>query len=441
LHVLLVTPRYPWPPRRGDQLRAGQMLELLAPEHRVTLLCPEPDPSSARPAPPLPQGVTIRTYQAPRGRAAIGAGLARAAARGMPLQSGLFFAPDLRRQLRQLAPQVDLVVLQLVRLAIHREDVGVTPLLVDLVDDLALNFAQRAAVDRLWLRPALAFEARLLARAQRWLAAEASGLLVVCDRDRGELVRRISASTPVPTALAAAALAARVTTVGLVVEPEPAREPEPAPGSARVSGSALPPEPASPNPARAGEEVAPRLVFTGNLGYFVNAEAIEWWLRRVWPVLAARRPDVRLVIAGERPRPELRRAVVRAAAAGGEVTLLESVPDLGPVLAAATLALAPMRCGSGVPVKILEAWSQGVPVVASPWAAAGTSGVPGEDLLVAENPSQWVETVTNLLDDPRARQRLAGNGRQRLLADYSRRRIKRQLLAALSRAVSPAPGS
>ena len=42
LHVLLVTARYPWPPRRGDQLRACQMLELLSPEHRVTLLTPRP---------------------------------------------------------------------------------------------------------------------------------------------------------------------------------------------------------------------------------------------------------------------------------------------------------------------------------------------------------------------------------------------------------------
>jgi glycosyltransferase involved in cell wall biosynthesis len=76
-------------------------------------------------------------------------------------------------------------------------------------------------------------------------------------------------------------------------------------------------------------------------------------------------------------------------------------------------------------------------VVASPWAAAGTRGVPGEDLLVASSPRQWAETLTELLDSQQTRQRLAAGGRRRLLADYSRPRIKRQLLAAVARAVSP----
>ena len=103
------------------------MLELLAPEHRVTLLTPAPragQPAAApgkQPGPPL--------------------------------------APA------QLAPRADLAVLQLVRLAAHRGDLGATPVLVDLIDDLALNFSRRAAMDRWWLRPALALEARLLARA------------------------------------------------------------------------------------------------------------------------------------------------------------------------------------------------------------------------------------------------------------------------------------
>jgi glycosyltransferase involved in cell wall biosynthesis len=186
----------------------------------------------------------------------------------------------------------------------------------------------------------------------------------------------------------------------------------------------------------------PRLVFTGNLGYFVNADAISWWLREVWPLLAARRPELRLVVAGDRPRPSLRRAVAAAARAAGAagataaVTVVESPPDLPGLLAGAVAALAPMRCGSGVPLKILEAWSQGVPVVASPWAAAGTTGVPGEDLLVAGSPRQWVEALEGLLQDPAQRRRLASNGRRRLAADYSRQQVKRQLLSAVAAAVS-----
>jgi polysaccharide biosynthesis protein PslH len=406
LDILLVTARYPWPPRRGDQMRAAQMVELLAPEHRVTLLAPAPPAG----APPPPPGAVVETYRAAGAPARAGGGLARAAARGLPLQSGLFYSADLRRHLHRLAPRADLAVLQLVRLAAHRGDLGAAPLLVDLIDDLALNFARRAVVDRWWLRPALALEARLLARAQRRLARQAAGLLLVSDRDRRELVRRLPAE-----------LAGRVWTAGLAVEPSPGPAVEPAPAQAETDAGG-----------------PPRLVFTGNLGYFVNADAICWWLDAVWPALVSRRPDLRLAVAGDRPSSRVRRAVAAAAAAGppGAVTLVESAPDLLPVLAGAAAALAPLRCGSGVPVKVLEAWSAGVPAVASSWAAAGTTGLPGEDLLVADSPGQWVEAILALVEDPAARRRLAASGRRRLAADYSRRRVKDQLLAAVAAAAA-----
>ncbi len=385
------------------------MLELLAPEHRVTLLAPEP----AAGQPPPPPGATVVTYRGARPAGGTGggstvpllasaSGLMRAAVRGLPLESGLFFTADLRHKIRLLAPPADLAVLQLVRLAMHRDDFGSTPVLVDLIDDLALNLAGRAAVDRWWLRPALALEARLLARAQRRLALRTAGLLLVCERDRRHLVAGLPE-----------AVAGRVWTASLAVESgeDPGRD---------VGVEATDP---------------PRLIFTGNLGYFVNADAISWWLREVWPALAARRPDVDLVVAGDRPAPRLRRLLAAAAGTAGRVALIVSPPDLRRLLAGATVALAPMRCGSGVPVKILEAWSQGVPVVASPWAAAGTTGVPGEDLLVAATPSQWVETVCALLEDAVAQRRLAAQGRRRLAADYSRQRVKQQQLAAVGAAV------
>ncbi len=388
MKILLATSRYPWPPRRGDQLRAVQMLEALSGEHELTLLAPEP--AAGQPSPPADAPCRVELYR-PR-RAALFAGLARTVIRRLPFQSALFYQPDLGRRLRELAPRHDLGVLQLVRLAHHAEDFGGTPIVADLIDSLALNFARRAEVDRPWLAPILGAEARRLAAAERRLAERSLRLLVVCERDRQAIAGRLPP-----------ALAARTAVVPIAVE--------------EVGERAAPAETGG----------APVLAITGNLGYFVNADAVGWWLRDVWPRLRAARPEVRLVIAGDRPSPGLRR---RAEAAGA--TLLESPPDLRAVLAEATLALAPMRCGSGVPIKVLEAWSVGVPVVASPWAAAGTSGVPGEDLALAgPDPAHWVAAVTALLDDPAARARLAANGRRRLTADYSREVVRKRWLDAV----------
>ncbi len=424
MEILLVTSRYPWPARRGDQIRTTQTVRFLTPEHRVTLLAPWP--GGGQPAPSLPPGVELLTYRA-------GAGLARplgvagAALRGLPLQSGLFASADLHRQLRRLAPSFHLSILQLVRLAAYRGDLGTTPVLVDLIDDLALNLRRRACLDSAWRRPALGLEARLLDRAQRRLASAAAAVTLVCDRDRRELLRHLPA-----------ALGGRVTVAGLAVEPPPAllapANPAGAPAGSAITGVRGVVPALAPRPQR--QDGAPCLVFTGNLGYFVNADAIAWWLGEVWPSLVARHPDLRLVVAGDRPAPRVRRAVAHAAGGASRVSLLASVSDLGAVLAGATAALAPLRCGSGVPVKILEAWAAGVPVVASSWAAAGTTAVPGEDLCLADSPAQWLEALARLLHDPQERARLAANGSRRLARDYSEATAKAQLLAAVAAAAA-----
>ena len=176
MKILLVTSRYPWPPRRGDQMRALQMLDFLSTEHELTLLTPAP----GKDQPPPPEGLPYRVDLYQPGGFAFLSGMARALFKRLPLQTGLFYQPDLGRRLRELAPQHDVGILQLVRLAIHVNDFGETPIVVDLIDSLSLNFSLRADVDRWWLVPALKLEARLLAVAERRLAERALRMLVVC---------------------------------------------------------------------------------------------------------------------------------------------------------------------------------------------------------------------------------------------------------------------
>ncbi|HEY9422015.1 MAG TPA: glycosyltransferase family 4 protein [Thermoanaerobaculia bacterium] len=395
MKILLVTSRYPWSPRRGDQMRALQMLDFLSGEHEVTLLTPAP--GKEQPAPPAGAPYRVELYQGGGGRAFL-SGMSRAVLRRLPLQTGLFYQPDLGRRLRELAPKHDLGILQLVRLAVHVDDFGDTPFVVDLIDSLSLNFSLRAAVDRWWMTPPLKVEARLLAIAERRLAERAVRMLVVCERDRQALANRL------PPELAARVSVVRLSIRERKVDPPQERE----------------------KLWREGEE-GPALVITGNLGYFVNVDAITWWLRDVWPALRRARPDVCLVVAGDRPTANLRQAVEKA---GGR--LIESPKDMRSVIAQATIALAPMRCGSGVPIKVLEAWAVGVPVLATSWAVAGTSGRQGEDfLLVGQHPVEWVTAILDLLDKPEAREWLVANGRRRLAADYSRETVRRQLLEVI----------
>ena len=381
MKVLVATGRPPWPPWRGDQLRARQLVEALAGAHEVTWLAPA---ASGEPAPP--PNVRREPY-AVRPAAAAALLAAPGALRGWPLQALPFAQPQLGRRLRELAPRHDVVVLQLARLLPHLDDAIGTrdpkgaragagpPLVVDLIDCLSLNAATRARFDRVFWRPLLRAEARRLANAERRLIEASRTALVVCERDRRALVD------------GADARAERLAVAPIAM---PAVNPSTAPAPASWSSGAT-------------------VMLTGNLGYFPNRDAASFVLAEVWPRLQHARRDLRLVVAGDRPPSALAR---RLAAAGA--TLVARPPDLRTLLATATIAVAPLRCGSGVPLKVLDAWAAGVPVVASSFAAAGADAAPERDLLVADTPEQWEAQVTRLLDDAALRARLVEAGRARL---------------------------
>jgi glycosyltransferase involved in cell wall biosynthesis len=391
--VLLAVSRWPWPPRRGDQLRALQLARLLAGEHEVTLLAPRPAKSAShRPTEGAIEiegtALTLLTYR----RSAVRLlGLALARGRGWPIHSGLFVSSDLAYKLRRTTSAYDLVVLQLVRLVLHLDDVGGAPLVVDLIDSLSENLTRRAEHDRPSLRRLLRHEARRLAHAERSMIERAQRALLVAPRDEEAMKSWLEPH-----------LAERLRVVPIHVE-------------ARHT-----------TPRRIWPE-RPTLAITGNLGYFPNLDAVRWFLETVWPAVRREHPSIRLVVAGDRPPRSLFRTVEGV---GAEV--LASPQSLDRVLAESTVALAPLRAGSGLPIKILEAWAAGTPVVASPWAASGTTGVPNRDFLVAETPDAWLLALRRLLDDATLRQQIAAAGRAQLARSYSTSSVSAALREALA---------
>ena len=367
-------------------MRAVQFLDALAGHHQVTLLTPRPEAGVAEPA--LPPEVEVAYYR-PGSRVT---GALGAAARGAPLQSGLFGGRHLERQLRSVR-DVDLVVLQLARLAplVERSR---APVYVDLIDALSLNFAGRARHDRTWLRPLLRSEAR------RACAGRAGDPVARRRRLRGLRARPLSS--------------ARGRSAGRR-RPAPARDP---PANARALGASF--------RSKSGRG---SVALTGNLGYFVNLDAATWFLGEVWPEARAALGDARLVVAGARAPAALRRL---ARSVGAE--LLDSPDDLLGTIGGAASSIAPTRCGSGVPVKVLEAWSMQTPVVASPFAAAGVSASDGVELLCAESPEEWVASLRRCLDDDALRRRLVGGGVDRLRSHHDAEAIARELRSRLEEA-------
>lgn len=155
----------------------------------------------------------------------------------------------------------------------------------------------------------------------------------------------------------------------------------------------------------------PMVLFSGTLGYGPNVDGVLWFGRDVWPRLRERLPEVRWVIAGRQPTAE-----VAALAELPGVSVQPDVPDMAPYVAAARVAVVPLRFGTGTRLKVLEAWAAGRPVVGTSVGLMGLDYQPGVHALVADDAAGLAAATAAVLTDAAMASRLAVAGRE-LVAD------------------------
>lgn len=155
------------------------------------------------------------------------------------------------------------------------------------------------------------------------------------------------------------------------------------------------------------------LIFTGGLTYNANFDAVHFFLGEVFPLLKTRRPSLRLRITGSTEG-----VPVDDLPLTDGVTFTGYVDDVRPLVARSQVCVAPMRIGGGTRLKILEAMALGTPVVATNKGAEGLEVVPGQHLLIADEPDTLAETIVTVLQDHELREALSRNGRELVKAKY-----------------------
>jgi len=149
------------------------------------------------------------------------------------------------------------------------------------------------------------------------------------------------------------------------------------------------------------------ILFRGILSFPPNVDAASYFCRAIYPLVRRAVPNARLILAGRDPAPALR----RLADATAGITLTGSLPDIRPVMARATVHVCPVRSGSGVKLKILEAMAMGKAIVTTSCGLSGIAAEPGRDLLVADGPEDFAGAVVRVLREPELRQRLGAAAR------------------------------
>lgn len=166
---------------------------------------------------------------------------------------------------------------------------------------------------------------------------------------------------------------------------------------------------------QSGEAEVPSIVFTGSMDWQANQDAVRFFISSVLPEIEAAVPDVRFVVVGRQPPPDIRSL---AAAAPGHVEVTGTVDDVRPYLDKAQVAVVPVLFGSGIKLKVFEAMAMAKPVVVSTIGAEGLPLVDGENAFVADSAADMAARCVQLLRDRDLRCRVGKQARNTVLAGH-----------------------
>lgn len=209
-------------------------------------------------------------------------------------------------------------------------------------------------------------EWRALSEAERHYARQADHVLTVSEQNRDFFSRYVSP--------------ARVSTIATGVDAD----------SFRPSGDF---------------ELPPSMVFTGSMDWMPNQDGMLFFASEILPHIHAEIPDTDLWIVGRCPNREIQDL------AGPQVHVTGRVDDIRPYLRRAPVYVVPLRSGSGTRIKIFEAMAMGKPVVSTSIGAEGLPVTHGQNILIADHPREFANSVVRLLRDRELAARLGGAAR------------------------------
>jgi glycosyltransferase involved in cell wall biosynthesis len=175
-----------------------------------------------------------------------------------------------------------------------------------------------------------------------------------------------------------------------------------------------------------------RVTFLGGLHWPPNAEGVTWFVREVWPLVERHSPDAKLTLIGRDPPQEL----VELDRISDSIEVLGYVDDPERYLKETAVFIVPLLAGGGMRVKIIDAWSWGLPVVSTTIGAEGIGYQHGKDILIADTPDAFAEAVSQLINEPEVANTLGAAGRRTVVTRYDWRTIYRAWDQLYARTVS-----
>lgn len=355
--ILFLAHRYPYPPNKGDKIRAFHIAEHLLRSHEVAFGFTV-TPGDAKPELGwASEFADVCAADVSMARRVFQTGLAFAG--GGPLSVAAFRHPGLQHWVAAKVGDFKPDAIYVFSSAMAQYVPAGAPMILDFVDvdsEKWRQYGEMQAPSRRWF---YRMEAKRLLAFDRAQAARATASIFVSE-DEKRIFDRLSPETKARHI----AIANGVDVVFF----DPAK--------------------VAPRP-----KLAPTIAFVGMMDYWPNIDAATWFAKEILPLVRARRADAHFQIVGARPV-----AAVSALASLAGVEVTGMVDDVRPYLAAADVVVAPLRIARGIQNKVLEGMAMARPVVATPGALEGINAVAGRDVLTGSDAQALADGVVAVLD-------------------------------------------
>lgn len=164
-----------------------------------------------------------------------------------------------------------------------------------------------------------------------------------------------------------------------------------------------------------------RILFTGNMDYEPNVDAVVYFVEEIFPEILKEIPNAIFVIAGQRPVNKVKNL------AANNIFITGFVQDISVEYAKSNVVVAPLRFGAGTQNKVLEAMAVGVPVVCTEIGFKGLEIHSGEGAILAKTKADFIAEVVRLLREKEYRNSVSLNGRNVIVNNFSWQAIAQKL--------------
>ncbi|HCD66946.1 MAG TPA: hypothetical protein DEQ56_00560 [Bacteroidetes bacterium] len=389
MNILFLANRFPYPPFRGDKLKIYNLTRRLAQKHNLFLVTFYEERSELNYLKEIqPFFKEIELVYLPKWRSVLN-GIPALFSK-TPLQLAYFKSAKMKRMVHFALEHynIDVVHTQHLRMSQYTKELTI-PKILDLPDAFSLYFKRRSETERPFINRLIDFiEIGRLAKAEQVITRFDKTL--VCSVEDQSYLEKLHKTSNVEILLNGVDL--ETFDVG---------------GGHDYSHNKV-------------------LLFTGNMDYAPNVDAVQYFVKEMWPAISIANPNTKFIIAGQRPVDAVKRL------ANNRIEVTGFIPDLKDMYAQASVVIAPLRFGAGTQNKVLEAMAMGVPTVCTHIGFEGLQIQSGQGVIMAKDKGVFIAKVNALLEDAAERAKVGEQGLEIAKSRFSWDRIALQLESYLT---------